>query len=127
MNNLKMQKIAEKKRIAEANARRKVAKRWAKIGNGTGYKHAAARQSAKETATKIESEVFDGILLSLSPRNSKRSQSQQRRLLRRIVEKRQAQAAFRRIGRSEDLFAPRLMDECSCHCMHELHRYQNCI
>ncbi len=88
---------AEKKRRAEANARRKVAKRWAMVGKGIKYKHAAARESAKMVAIKIEDDVFDGILLSLSPRHSKHSQNRQRRLLRRIVEKRQAQATFRRL------------------------------
>ena len=117
----------EKKKVAEANARRRVAKRWAMVGKGHGYKHAVVRQTAKDTINKIEDDLFDGILLSLSPRNSNKSMSLQKRLLRRIVEKRQAQAVFRKIGRSDDLFTTRIMDEGSCRCMRELHCYQNCI
>ena len=117
----------EKKKVAEANARRRVAKRWAMVGKGHGDKHAVVRQTAKDTINKIEDDLFDGILLSLSPRNSNKSMSLQKRLLRRIVEKRQAQAVFRKIGRSDDLFTTRLMDEGSCRCMRELHCYQNCI
>lgn len=112
---------------SEAKARRQIAKRWAIVSKGAGYKHAAARDSTIVMTNKIEEDAFDSILLSLSPRNNDKSQSCQRKLLRRIVEKRQAQAIFKRVGRSEDMFTPRLIAE-SCHwCMRELHRYQNCI
>lgn len=121
------QRTTEMKKRTEANARRKVAKRWEIVGRGSKYKHAAARESSMMVALQIEGEVFDGILLSLSSRKEKYSQSRKKRLLRRIVEKRQAQAAFKRVGRSENLFTSRLMEECFCRCMHELHRYQNCI
>ena len=75
----------------------------------------------------IEDELFDGILLSLSPRNSSKSMSVQMRVLRRIAEKRQAQAAYKYIGRSENLFTEYMTSTCAKSSMRELHRYQMCV
>ena len=52
---------------------------------------------------KIEIEVLDGILLNLSIKSRTKSASVQNRILRRIVEKRQAQANHKKHGRTEDL------------------------
>ena len=112
---------------AEANARRRIAKAWARTGNCMSYKRAAVRETYRCTVNSMEDELFDGILLSLSPHNSSKSMSVQMRVLRRIAEKRQAQAAFKYIGRSEDLLTEYTMSTCAKSCMRELRRYLMCV
>lgn len=121
------QRTVEMRKGIEANARRRVAKAWAKTGNCMAYKRAAVRETYRNTVDSIEDELFDGIILSLSPHNSRKSTSVQMRVLRRIAEKRQAQAAYRYIGRSEDLLTDKLTSMCCKNCMRELRRYQMCV
>lgn len=93
----------EKMREAEANARRMVCKKWQREERKNGYQQASLRALYATTAAKIEDEVLDGIFLNLNKRNQTKSARAKDRLLRRIVEKRQAQANHRKYGRSEDL------------------------
>ena len=81
-------------RKAEANARRKVAKNWDKIAHGSRYQKAAAKESCRRATKQMEEELFDGILLNLRCKNKVKSYNAQKRILRRIVEKRQAQQAY---------------------------------
>lgn len=86
------QKIAERSRANEAKVRRKVNEDWQRIESTGKYRKAVARGAGWNTTDRIADEVLDGIFLSLNPRNDEKSESEQTRLLRRIVEKRQAQA-----------------------------------
>lgn len=86
------QKIAEQSRANEAKVRRKVNEDWQRIESTGKYRKAVARGAGWNTTDRIADEVLDGIFLSLNPRNDEKSESEQTRLLRRIVEKRQAQA-----------------------------------
>lgn len=124
---MKRTTTTEMRKKAEANARRKVAKAWARTGSCMSYKRAAVREVYRSTMSGIEDELFDGILLSLSPRNSSKSMSVQMRVLRPIAEKRQAQAAYKYIGRSENLFTEYMTSTCAKSSMRELHRYQMCV
>jgi len=117
----------EMRKNSEANALRRVAKAWARTGSCMGYKRAAVRETYRCAVNSMEDELFDGILLSLSPRNSSKSMSVQMRVLRRIAEKRQAQVAFKYIGRSEDLLTEYTMSTCAKSCMRELCKYQTCV
>lgn len=106
---------------------RDVAKRWAIVGNSMKYKRAAVREASWNSLDEIKDEAFDGILIALSPHNSDKSMNVQKRVLRRIVEKRQAQIAHRYIGHTDDLMASHIASACSSKCMKKLHQYQNCI
>ena len=86
------QKIAERSRANEAKVRRKVNEDWQRIESTGKYRKAVARGAGWNTTDRIADEVLDGIFLSLNLRNDEKSESEQTRLLRRIVEKRQAQA-----------------------------------
>lgn len=86
------QKIKERRRAKEANARRKVNEDWQRMESTGKYRKAVAREAGWNTTNRIANEVLDGIFLSLNARNEEKSSSEQKKLLRRIVEKRQAQA-----------------------------------
>ena len=110
---------------AEANARRKVAKKWAKIGLGVGYKRAAIREAAHNVEELIKEEAFDGFLLLLSEGNRNKSMSFQKRILRRIIEKRQAQAVHRYLGHGDDRLPKYLTMANRSHCMNDLNFFHN--
>lgn len=103
MNKKVNQKQIVKSKKAEANARRKVNKSWEKVEHTPRYRSASAKCVCDTITRKIEIEVLDGILLNLSIKSQAKSPSVQNRILRRIVEKRQAQANHKKFGRTEDL------------------------
>lgn len=121
-----MQKANQNHIHAEANARRKVAKSWALVARGVKYRKAAAKESCDHLTQILKDKLFDGILLNLSGRNSMKSYTCQKRILRRIVEKRQAQKAYRRIGRTESCYANYILRECTNKSMNDLQHYQRC-
>ena len=132
MNNTKkasrkmMQKANQKRIQAEANARRKVAKSWELVAKGFKYRKAAAKESCGRLTQILEEELFDGIILNLKGRNGMKSYACQKRILRRIVEKRQAQSAHRRAGRSGNRFTKQLQHYCASQSLDCLKRYQLC-
>lgn len=120
----KNRKVTRKQ--AEANARRKVAKEWAVLAHGVKYQKAATKESCKRTTLLMEEELFDGILLNLREKNSKKSYHAQKRILRRIVEKRQAQQTHRSVGRSKDCFSRHMLRHCISKSMNDLYHFQLC-
>ena len=125
--NRKMMQKANQKRIqAEANARRKVAKSWALVAQGVKYQKAAVKESCDRLTQILEEELFDGIFLNLSGRNGMKSYTCQKRILRRIVEKRQAQSAHRRVGRMGSRYTNHIFRECANKSMEDLRHYQMC-
>jgi hypothetical protein len=122
-----MRQKANQKRIqAEANARRKQAKSWALVAQGVKYRKAAVKESCDCLTQILEEELFDGILLNLRGRNGMKSYTCQKRILRRIVEKRQAQLAHRRAGRSGNRFTKQLQHYCASQSLDCLKLYQLC-
>ena len=103
MNKKANQKQVKKSKKAEANARRKLNKSWEKMEHTKRYRSASAKEVCDTITKKIEIEVLDGILLNLSIKSQAKPASVQNRILRRIVEKRQAQANHNKYGRTEDL------------------------
>lgn len=92
-----------KRKKAEANARRKINKSWKTIENTPRYRSASAKEVCAAITKKIEIEVLDGGFLNLRIKSQGKSTNVQNRLLRRIVEKRQAQANHKKYGRTVDL------------------------
>jgi len=74
------------------------------------------------TTNKIEIEVLDGILLNLNIRSKMKPSKVQDRILRRIVEKRQAQASHKKHGRSEDLTSMHITLACTSKCMKDIRK-----
>ena len=115
-----------KKRQAEANARRKVNEKWECVESLRCYQKAAVREGCNNITATIEEECFDGILLHLSSRSESKSYNSQKRILRRIVEKRQAQSIHRTIGRTTDRFSTHMKVRSISSSVSELRRSQFC-
>lgn len=118
--------VVNKRRKAEANARRKVAKNWDSLSRGLRYQKAAAREACTVITLNLIGELFDGTLLDLNERNRNKSHNAQQRILRRIVEKRQAQSTHRRVRRSSGALARHLRRSCVNMSMRQLSSYQHC-
>lgn len=123
---MKGTKQMSKKEKLEANARRKVNKNWQRVEKQQNYRCAATWLACKKTTSTIKDECFDGIFLQLNERSDAKSYSSKKRLLRRIVEKRQAQSIHRSIGRSVDRFSNHMKARSICDCVDQLHRHQFC-
>lgn len=100
---------------AEADARRKVAQKWEYLSHSTKYQSAAAKTSSHSLTQTLKEELFDGIFLNLHGDVANRSYRNQKRTLRRIVEKRQAQSTHRIMGRTEDRYAHYVQHLCISH------------
>lgn len=116
---------AIKRKQVEASARRKVADEWHRVEGGRAYQKAAVREACCNTTINLISELYDGIILELNERNNNKSYGVRKRLIRRIVEKRQAQSAHQRIKRSDDGLT-RHLHRRSIHCsMRQLQSHQS--
>ncbi len=115
------------RRDAEANARRKVAKNWDVLARGVKYRKATARMSCRRVTSQLKDELFEGILMNLQGKNGQKSYSVQKRVLRRIVEKRQAQQAHHNVGRTENRFSSHVSRHCVSASMKALRLYQMCV
>lgn len=123
---VKRQQASIRRKKAEANARRRVAQQWACVGKTHKYMDAATTESCDVLTQRIEDELFDGILLSLNERCSLKPYREQMRVLRRIVEKRQAQAIHQRVGRRTDGYARHLCRSNASRSMDDLRRFHTC-
>lgn len=117
MNKKASQKQVMKSKKAEANARRKVNKSWEKVEHTPRYRSASSKEACNTITKMIEIEVLDGILLNLSVKSRIKPMSVQNRILRRIVEKRQAQANHKKHGRTEDLTSIHISIASTIRCM----------
>ena len=122
MNKKASQKQIMKNKKAEANARRKVNKSWEKVEHTPRYRSASAQYVCDTITRKIEIEVLDGILLNLSIKSQTKSPSIHNRILRRIVEKRQAQANHKKFGRTEDLTSIHISITGTSRCMEAIRK-----
>ncbi|MCQ2218428.1 MAG: hypothetical protein MJZ33_08105 [Paludibacteraceae bacterium] len=106
----------------EANTHRKINMSWGKIENTLRYRSESAKHVYESITKKIEAEVLDGILLNLSIKSQSKPTSVQNRILRRIVEKRQAQANHKKHGRSKDLSSIHVTITSTCRCMEAIRK-----
>ena len=121
-NRKTIQKANQKRIRTEANARRKVNKSWVKVEHTPRYRSASAKNVCDTITRKIEIEVLDGILLNLSIKSQTKSPSVQNRILRRIVEKRLAQANHKKFGRTEDLTSIHISITGTSRCMEAIRK-----
>ena len=122
----KKEKLRNTRRETEAAARRRLAQEWERAARNNGYRIRSAQESCMRTTRKIADELFDGIFLNLNERNNKKSPNVQKRILRRIVEKRQAQAAHRNARKCtyENRFTSHMHRRNTGYCMSDLYRLQ---
>ena len=115
-----------KSKKKEANARCKLAKRWDIVSNCIAYKKASVKEFSRRTTLLIEEELFDGIFLDLKCCNEDTSYSVKKRMLRRIIEKKQAQAVHRQLGRTDNRFSGYMKRQSFRRCFQEICDYQRC-
>lgn len=115
-------KTSTPRREKDAKARRKVNDIWQRVESSGKYRRVAAICAGWDTTDKIAIEVLDGIFLNLNDRNCDKSASEQKRILRRIVEKRQAQAIHTKTRHSRDRKGSVAVIVNSSKCMERLHR-----
>lgn len=115
------QNMAERRRVKEAKARRKVNEDWQRVESTDKYCKAVAREAGWNTTDRIADEVLDGILLNLKVRDGEKSVSEQKRLFRRIVEKRHAHAIHTKTRKSRDRKAAVAVITNTSKCLERLH------
>jgi 3-deoxy-D-arabino-heptulosonate 7-phosphate (DAHP) synthase len=92
---------------------------WLYIQSTEKYRNYVALETCRRTTESLKSELFDGVSIVLNERNSGKSDKIQKRIMRRIIEKRQAQAAHHKLGRTADLFVPNIERVNVSRCMYE--------
>lgn len=90
---------------------------WRYIEDTVRYQRAVAKEMSHRTTLKVETEVLDGIFLNLNERSRWKSFNVQNRILRRVVEKRQAQARHRKIGGTDNLASPYYVSRATSECL----------
>ena len=113
--------MSKKERI-----RKRLLKSWTKIACGIRYKYAATEEMYRNTMQEMENQMSDGVIqLSLSSRYRDKSINVQKRVLRRIIEKKQSQMAHRFFGHTDNLLTKRIANVFSKRCMKEVSRHQS--
>lgn len=92
-------------------------KAWKNEEKKARYRKAAVAEIFESTTKRIVDEVLDGIFLVLNRRNRDKYSSVQNRILRRIVEKRQAQAVHKMRGRNENRYSTHLAQNMANECI----------
>lgn len=111
-----------KSKKSNTNVNHKTNKNWQLLQESRRYRKAATREMCNAVTQRIEIEILDGIFLNLNSRNRGKSSNVQNRILRRIVEKRQAQANHVKNGRSNDLTSIRIAMTCTSKCLSDIKR-----
>ena len=96
-----------------------VNKGWVYIQSSDKYRTHVALETCRRTTESLKSELYDGVSIVLNERNCSKSDNMKKRIMRRIVEKKQAQAARHKLGRSSDLYVPTIERTNVCRCMYE--------
>ena len=118
------QRTAQERAKSEVKARREAIQNWERLKQNTKYQMAVAEESCNLLTQELKEELFDGILLNLRAEN--KSYRCQKRTLRRIVEKRQAQTMHRIVGRSGDRYSSHMVSHCVGESMSQLHKHMWC-
>jgi len=103
---------------------KKLNQRWSYVEKQHPYRYAVIKNTYNDEETKIKDNCLDGILLSLNTRSRGKSLRVQYRILRRIVNKRMAQAIHKKNGRSGDRLYQHLSTAYTSKCMKALRNIQ---
>lgn len=78
---------------------------WSRLRRSRRYQRASCKDACDHITDRLKDEVLDGIFIDLNERSTSKSYQQQKRTLRRIVEKRTAQAAHKFTRHSQTKYA----------------------
>ena len=92
---------------------------WFRVESTEKYRNYVALVTCCKITESLKLELLDGVSIVLNERNSNKSEKKKRRIMRRIVEKRQAQAAHQKLGRTKDLFVTNIERSNVSRCMYE--------
>ena len=92
---------------------------WLRVESTEKYRNYVALVTCCKITESLKLELLDGVSIVLNERNSNKSDKKKRRIMRRIVEKRQAQAAHQKLGRTKDLFVTNIERSNVSRCMYE--------
>ena len=92
---------------------------WLMLQSSEKYRNHLALETCRRTTESLKAELYDGFSIVLNERNTNKSDKKQKRIMRRIVEKRQAQAAHNKLGRTNDLFITNIEKANVSRCMYE--------
>lgn len=92
---------------------------WLYIQSTEKYRNYVALETCHRITESIKAELYDGVSIVLNERNSIKSDKIRKRIIRRIIEKRQAQAAHRKLGRTADLFLQNIERANISRCIYE--------
>lgn len=92
---------------------------WMLVQASDKYRNHVALETCQRITDTLKSELFDGFSIVLNSRNCTKSEKIQKRIMRRIIEKRQAQATHQKLGRTADLFVPKIERANVSRCMYE--------
>lgn len=115
-----------KAKKSRAKYRKIVMKLWQLAEQGECYQKYAVKDSCYRIADNIKEEMMDGMFLKLSDRSSSKSYNVQKRTLRRVVEKRQAQAVYRKLGHTHDEYSNHMERTSISKCMKSIRKQQLC-
>lgn len=102
-------------------------KRWQMLEESNRYKNAVAVVKSRKATSMIKDEVLDGIFLDLNERNQDKSRSVQKRVLRRIIEKRQAQVSARVHGSHAGRYVAYQVGKSTRMCMDSIYRSRHAL
>lgn len=111
-----------RRRKAEAKARKRIAEQWEHTHSTASYRLWAATAYSKLKCNRLKAELSGGSRPQAIGRCNSKSAASLKRALRRIVEKRQAQAIHKMLGRSKSLLYASLVNKCTSLCMEELYK-----
>ena len=91
-------------------------KSWLYIQSSDKYRNHVAIETCRRITESLK---YDGMSIVLNERNCAKSEKMQKRIMRRIIEKRQAQATHHKLGRTTDMFVPSIERANVSRCMYE--------
>lgn len=101
-------------------------KKWAFVAQGSRYVRALAKQDCCQTSKELTDELFDGGEICLSQRHSMKSSKAQRRIVRRIAEKKLAQKAWRHTAQTLGRYVSHVVEHSIGECMADVRQQQLC-
>lgn len=102
-------------------------KKWAHVAQGNHYAKAVAKQNYFETSRELTDQLMDGGEICLSQRHSTKSTKVQRRIMRRIAEKRLAQKTWRHVTQPLGRYISHAVEHSTGKCMADVRQHQFCI
>ncbi|MCF0206456.1 MAG: hypothetical protein HUK15_03410 [Bacteroidales bacterium] len=108
--------VGASKRSKRNDAKVILCRNWQNVEKSKKY----SKAKGYETTQKIADETMDGIFIKLNDRNEDKSFAVKKRLLRRIVEKRQAQAMQHKCINNHNRYKSSLVNTNTSRCMTHL-------